>query len=244
MSRTDAELYRFHCANLRALEEAFRGVQLTVRRAIRQGNDKLVFANTSLLAFLLATWVEVRLHKLLYEPTGFGAADRERILKPLTLYGRWRRALIVATKRAYGLSIRGRLAEDTIPKTAFDRYSTLRNTLDEEIRPLLEVRNKLAHGQWKYPLNAKSSDVSRNTSKVIRTQNISQLQYKQTIVKALAAAIHDLAVSRPTFERDFDKHYHNLVSARRNLKTRLFESYTAMLRANYRRGVEARRAAQ
>ncbi|HUV98043.1 MAG TPA: hypothetical protein VMW14_00890, partial [Candidatus Paceibacterota bacterium] len=57
--------------------------------------------------------------------------------------------------------------------------------------------------------------------------------------KSLAQIIHDLAVSKPTFERDFDRIYRKVEGQRTNFHNRQYKDYKKMLiekRQKYLRG--------
>ena len=57
----------------------------------------------------------------------------------------------------------------------------------------------------------------------------------------LAFLIHDLAVSPPTFERDFDKNYRLVEENKRNLHKRTYNDYRTKMIAKYQRGLAKRR---
>jgi len=242
MGASEANLYRYHCANLRSLDAAFKGTQLMARQAIRTGNPQLLFSETCVLAFLLAAWMEVRLQKLMYEPGAFQAAERVQVARGKTVIDRWLASVSVATKRAYGLKGRRRIAADTIPHSAFSRYVTITETLRTVFSRWSEVRNRLSHGQWQYPLNTNGDDVSPDLYKSIHDQNILEIAFSRQMVRAIADVIHDLAVSRQTFERDFDRHYATFINAKRNNENRSFIDYCAQIEEKQQRGVEQRRS--
>jgi uncharacterized protein with von Willebrand factor type A (vWA) domain len=108
--------------------------------------------------------------------------------------------------------------------------------LTNDLRPIVQLRNKLAHGQWVYPLNDAGKDIAQAQMDALRVENLLSLQFKKSLISALSDAIHDLVVSRPTFERDFDRHFRVIVETRRNLQTREYSSYAKVLRDKYKRG--------
>jgi len=108
--------------------------------------------------------------------------------------------------------------------------------LTYDLRSIIELRNKLGHGQWVYPLNSNCDDVAQEQMDALRGENLLHLQFKQKLIISLSAAINDLVVSQPTFERDFDGHFHAIIEMRRNLKTRNYKDYVANMRRKYERG--------
>ena len=60
---------------------------------------------------------------------------------------------------------------------------------------------------------------------MLRTINIVNLRQKKNIFKSVACIIHDLTVSKATFERDFDLHMTNIQNAIQNAKDIDYEKY-------------------
>ena len=77
----------------------------------------------------------------------------------------------------------------------------------------------------------------------LRIENLLSLQFKKKLITSLSAAINDLVVSKPTFERDFDNHYRLIIQTRRNLQNRDYMDYDTDMRQKYQRGkARARKA--
>lgn len=121
-------------------------------------------------------------------------------------------------------------------RSADSRYSTISDMLENDLRPIIELRNKLAHGQWVYPLNSRGNDVAQKQMDALRQENLLSLQFKKNLVSKLADLVHDLVVSLPTFQRDFDKNYAHIEDTRRNLQTRSYESWVKQMQQKYLRG--------
>jgi hypothetical protein len=117
------------------------------------------------------------------------------------------------------------------------RRDALHDVLDKELRIIIEIRNKLAHGQWVYPLNSDATAVENDKYQAINKENFQSLQFKFSLIGHLADAIHDLVVSPVTFERDFEKHFQKLLQVRTNLARKNYSNYEKKL-------VERRRAAR
>jgi hypothetical protein len=110
------------------------------------------------------------------------------------------------------------------------RRKALQATLDDDLRIVIEIRNKLAHGQWVYPFNNEGTAVEPEKYRLINKEDLQSLQFKYAILHHLSDAIHDLVVSPQTFERDFELHFKNLQQAQTNLKTKSYAKYVATLR--------------
>ena len=234
------KLYKFHVANLREIDHAMERVARSLRVAVKEGDETTASSFMRLYGLLLGAWAECRLRKLLFEPTGFDITERQAILAKNTQIEQWQTAIELGFRRQYKVS-KAPLTVDNLSHSAFTRYTTLLAMLTNDLRSVIELRNKLAHGQWIYPLNNEGDDVAQEQMDALRVENIMSLQFKKALLTSLASAIHDLVVSRPTFERDFDSHYQHIVETRRNLQKRDYQAYVDKERQKYKRG-QAKRA--
>ncbi len=98
----------------------------------------------------------------------------------------------------------------------------------------MQLRNKLAHGEWLYALDSAGSAVSSDLTKGLRTLNLLSLKHQERLVDRLADAITDLVVSRPTFERDFDGHFRAIEDARERIAAGGYGDWVAKQRRSYR----------
>ncbi|MFQ5852626.1 MAG: hypothetical protein ACE5JU_18870 [Candidatus Binatia bacterium] len=238
--RSSEKLYRFHVENLRTIDTALQRVTRSLRDAISRSDDETTFAFVRLYALMLGAWAECRLSKLLYEPNAFNESERHCIRERSTQFDRWSVTVEIAFRKHYHVP-RATLSESTLSHSVYARYSSLVKMLNEDLLPTIQLRNKLAHGQWRYPLNSEGDDVAQEQMDVLRNENLLSLQFKRKLLNYLSDVIHDLVVSRPTFERDFDDHYRAIVQTRQNLRNRSFSSYIQKMRGKYKRGQEKRR---
>ena len=234
------ELYHYHVRNLRVIDGAMRRVARACRGAISRADEPSVASFVPVYALLLGAWGECRLRKLVYEPSGFDQTEREAILCKPSQLEQWQLAVELAFRKQYGIP-KASLTNDTLAHSAHSRYAELGDLLATDLRPVIELRNRLAHGQWAYPLNHAGDDVAVEHMRALRSENLLSLQYKKTLLGHLADAINDLVVSRPAFERDFDAHFRGIVATRRDLVKRDYDGYAAGMRAKYLRGQQRHR---
>ena len=228
------KLYGFHVANLRAISDGLDHVFRSARNAIAHDNPKIVDTHVRLLSFLLGTWSEVRLLKLLYEPNVFSPAERSRILRATAL-DRWSSLVATAFRKHYGIP-RALLRPPKLPSTAHLRFELLKQTLRSELRTVISMRNKLAHGQWNYPLNEALNDIAQEEMDALRTETVLTLIQKMELLNIFCQVIHDLSVSRSTFERDWDIHFQRFEQIRTNIARKSYDKWEAQIRARYTRG--------
>jgi hypothetical protein len=235
---TEQDLYRFHCENLRHVSRGMDRIQLTIRRAISSSDDLTTESLVRLYALLVGTWAECRLKKALYEPSGFDAAARNLILSAQTQHDCWKATVEAAFRKRFKVAA-ATLDKNSIPFTAAARYAEALELLETELRPIIELRNKLAHGQWRYLLTNDGTDVSTTQMAAFARENFLTLQYKRDLLAHLASLINDLVVS-VAFDRDFDDHHRLITYTQNRLRRQKYQNYVAKLRARYARGKAAR----
>lgn len=240
MAATDKKLYRFHVTNIHSIEIALNHSALSARAAISEENQPAIKSFVSLYALLLGAWAENRLRKLLYENNGLASAERASVVAQPTQLDQWLKVIEVAFRRHYNVPS-APLNNQTLPFTANARYEVLRQILEQDLRNVIEIRNKLAHGQWVYPLNSEGTDIEQGKYQQLNDENLLSLQYKKSLLTSLADIVHDLVVSLPTFERDFDQNYKHITTTRINLNNRSYEKYAAQLVAKRTRGIQQRK---
>ena len=236
------KLYKFHVANLRSISDGLDKIFRSARKAIANRNQHVVNTYIRLLLFLLGAWSEVRFLKLIYEPHGFSQTERNDILKATQLE-RWQLAVKTAFRRHYGIP-NAPLRPPRLPSTAWLRLTTLQEILRCDLGAVITMRNKLAHGQWEYPLNKRMNDVAQEQMNALRDENVLSLTQKVKLFDILCNVVHDLNVSRPTFERDWDMHFRRLEQTRTNIKQKSYKKWEAQIHKRYRRGRERRRYAR
>lgn len=221
-----------HVENLRELE---RAIVQTARLAKAEiaGRDPQRSLRTllRLYSFLLGAWAECRLRKLLHEQYGFNEAERARILAADTQLAQWERTVDSAFRKHHGIP-RAALNSRVLGVSHAARRDALHSVLSGELNIIIEIRNKLAHGQWVYPFNNAGTAVESDKYALINKENLQSLQLKYSLLGHLADAVHDLVVSPAAFARDFDDHFKQLEQVRVNLSVKSYAKYEALLVCN------------
>lgn len=234
-----SQLYKYHVANLRSIEVALNDTALSARRSIAKSNKAATDSFTRLFAFLLGAWAETRLNKLINENAAFTVADKLKISSESSQLDQWLMAVEVSFRAHYSIP-RAALGIGNLPHSAYSRYQSIRDIIENDLRSVIEVRNKLAHGQWIYPLNNAGTAVESEKYRLINQENLLSFQFKHSLIISLADIIHNLAVSMPAFQRDFDTLYTRIIGVQTNLRKRSFAKYEQSLKDRLRRGVERR----
>ena len=225
MPRNPSKLYSCHVANLRELKLAIGHTERLARAAIASSDPQNSLRSLlRLYAFLIGAWAECRLLKLLHEELGFKNIERINITVKPTQFEQWQETVDLAFRKHHKIS-KAPLDENSLGVAHAARRAALHDVLGNELRIIIEIRNKLAHGQWVYPLNNEGTAVEPEKYKLINKENLQSLKFKFDLLGHLADATHDLVVSPATFNRDFELHFRKLFQARTNLITKKYAKY-------------------
>ncbi len=225
VQRQPSNIYLYHVENLRELEKAIANVGSLAKEEIgKKDSQGSLRSLLRLYTFLIGAWAECRLNKLLHEEFGFTAAERRTIKKENSQHSRWTKVVELAFRKHYNIPSIS-LDSVSLGNTKAAYYSALVESLDNELQIVIQIRNKLAHGQWRYPLNKSETRVEHDKEQLISSENLLSLHIKYKLIGTIANAVHDLVVSSPTFERDFNVHFKHLCQARIDLTRRSYEKY-------------------
>lgn len=229
MSRNPSKLYTYHVANLREIELAISHTGRLAKSAIASKDPQQSLRSLlRLYAFLVGAWAESRLRKLLHEEYGFSDLERASITEKSSQLEQWQETVDLAFRKHHKIT-KAPLDEKSLGVAHAARRAALQDVLSKELRIIIEIRNKLAHGQWVYPLNSDGTAVESDKHRLINKENFQSLQFKLSLQEHLADAVHDLVVSPKTFERDFEDHFRKLFQVRTNLTTKNYKKYEASL---------------
>lgn len=236
-------MYRYHCENLRKLDQGIKLIQRDLRRYISMEQDESAYIYTRILSHLITCWAEIRVLKLAYERSAFTQDEVQTILSCSSLEHKWITALNIAFCKAYKIGKTG--DKDVIIRkltfTPRSRYIELLDLIQNDLLESIQVRNRVAHGQWCYAFTDDLKEISTDTTAKLRTVNIVNLQLSLKLFRSLSQIIHDLAVSPPTFERDFDVNFRRIEEQTKNLHNRKYQIYKDKMIKKYQRGLARRR---
>lgn len=236
----NSKIYKYHVANLRSLEIAIKNTALSARKAISEENHPATDSFVRLYSFLIGAWAEIRLKKMLYEKNSFLGQERSKVITQSTLLCQWKKAVEIAFRKHFKIPS-AEISQNSLSHTAYARFSSLVDILNKDLRSIIEIRNKLAHGQWIYPLNSDDTNIEQEKYRLLNKENLPSLQYKFKLISSLADIINDLIISLPTYKRDFDKHYRHITNTRSNLINRKYEHYIKNLIEKRRCGIQKRK---
>lgn len=219
-------LYRYHCDNFRSVGRAFESVTGAARDSIRSRDAAAVRALTFSAALLLGAKIECRLKKLLFEPASFTDLERTLVTSSRSQIRRWSTAIDVGFRRRYNV---WRLDEPSVGADVAERHRLLHDTLETSLRPIVTIRNRLAHGQWEHVLNSNETDLSPDVQTLLTSETVETLSIKDRISYHYSRIIEDLVISAAAFERDYAASVEKLSQALQALDLADFAQYEAKI---------------
>src|SRR6188768_2673906 len=102
---------------------------------------------------------EAMLRKIITDPAGFNDKERSILLKESQLE-RWLQAVELAFRRHYGIPLHLEIDEDTVGVESAARFEAINAILEEDLAEVIDDRNKIAHGQWKWRTNFKETKIT------------------------------------------------------------------------------------
>lgn len=234
------ELAKAHIKNLHSIRKATTQVNRTLNAAIKNCDELQERIYIRLLIILWMTWAECKLNALLTEHPQVTDEDREYIdANSRSELDRWNLILERFVRRRYLNADSDReLSRLTLGHTTFHRYMTLSELINNNIALYIEIRNRLAHGQWHIALNSQLSAKSPDlTQSIWKLSKVDVLILKRTLI-IVSNAIRDLISSSKAFENNFDKHLRDLDLAKRQFEGRMDDLRAFLLSRRYRLWVD------
>ena len=216
--------YKYYSENLKLLDKSIKQIALQIRKAISEDNETLekVFMRQYLI--VVAAWLETRQRKLIFENKLFTEPEILSIYKINDKVREWNKIIELAFKKHYGTNL---------TRTQQHQKNDLINLVNDHFVPIINLRNRLAHGQWVYTFNSDETSLENKYMAELNTTNNISLQHKMKLAKRTADLIRDLVVSTPTFQRDYDKHWKGLEESKESFKNIDYQAYKAQMKANY-----------
>lgn len=181
-------VFRAQTENVRELERAWSYLNRQINDAIRTNNTHAVKINTKFLALNYCAIAEAKFSKLIHTPYGLKPSFVSQIKSTTTKHGvkaGWEKCVELALK--------------SVPAGPSNHLPNVRQKLLEFIEKYIfdpsQLRNKLAHGQWKNALNRENTALNSLITNEIAELDIVELYRKKTALDKLSSIIEDLIES-------------------------------------------------
>ena len=207
------DFLKYHQENFDAIDSAIKEIDSMLSKTISKNEESLIQPLKRIYGILIGIWAECRLNKLLYEKFGFNDIHRKNIRSGDNIFEQWQ----ISVEIAFCVNYK---PEDIfqLPFSARTKLDEILKMLEEDLKPIIEIRNKLAHGQWVYPFNDECTDVEDKKYNDLRNENLLTLKWKKKLISRIAVIINNLVISKKDFESDFDNNYKGFEDIKKKLK--------------------------
>lgn len=202
--------------------------------------EKEIRACTRLYTFLICSWFEARLMKILYENSsaGFSDADITKIRNIKTMEQKWRRSFLLSICKSYGFPYSSNIDYSSYfvaGSLAQQNYLTVCGLFDD-ISDAITIRNRLAHGQWEIQFNSANTAVE-NYSFLSKYDNIQKLDILKQCYNHIAEIINLYVTYKdkrnPNFENIIRRKLDLILEKRNRMQNMDYQRYAAQLGRNY-----------
>jgi hypothetical protein len=138
--------YEKHSENLAEVRKFLLQIERIHKNAIRRNSQPEILALSRTQFLTIGIEAEAILRKIVADPTGFNDIERDAIWSARSKIDQWLKVLELAFRRHYRVLLHHPLNSALAPIT-LSRYEQLSAVIDDHVRPIVEQRNKIAHGQ-------------------------------------------------------------------------------------------------
>jgi hypothetical protein len=266
--------YLFHHKNVKAIELAIKLMMENVKKSYlsefelnksKFKDDKIKkslilesrLVYTRILSGLLVSLSEEMLKRLLFEPKAFKEQQIIKIYEIRSLAVKWKTVFKIAFCNQFvkydqndPMYKRIEIPENeiSIKKSTREKYKNVMLLLENEIFPMIDLRNKVQHGEWKYAFTPPNSfDYNENLTHELYKENIRTIQTKLNDIKVIYKMIKDLAtfsinfklnLELNPFEHFFDINYERIERNKKNLIDFDINKYIKFIEIRYEKGTK------
>jgi hypothetical protein len=206
--------YKYRSKNYAGVCDSLDTVENSMRDAVRRDDRKSLKSLQQIYTLLIAASAEARLQKILFEPNKFTEEEIVLIFNTKVHLNKWECVVKTAFKKKCNLPSLSNL-EKKLAFTDKQIYLYLINVLNAHLSIIIEIRNKLAHGQWEYPFintnegisTLEDIKISTRCKRVFERENFLTLKLKRNMINSILDIVRDLVVSHSTLRRDIDSRF-------------------------------------
>jgi hypothetical protein len=180
------EIYEASTINVREIKSRYKSVLRLINNSILYNRKGEVVTLTKLLALLYSAFAEVSFIKLINTPYCFNSAMIEDIQKQRSLEDKWKKCIDLGFLEIEKQSNLGMIA---------NQKKKIYEILDEYIIKPSQIRNKIAHGQWKIALNNESTAQNNETTIIINNLDFVKIDISFLIYDKYEQLIENLIES-------------------------------------------------
>lgn len=220
--------------NKAQLNKTLTQINRTLNQAIKEKKDEVVYFNIRFYIIIQVAWLEATLLYLLFHhEKQINRYLRTDVLSQKTQFEKWDYLLEHFLRKYY---LNGKTSKEfnlvNVSYNVLKRYEYLKNLLHEEVKDFIEIRNKLAHGQWSIVLNSDITGKNQELTTKVWTLSKKEIWHAKNIIVNFSKLMEKLIMSQNAFESSFD----NIVRAietTRNLHGPNFEKVIEKLHKSW-----------
>lgn len=188
------EVYRACVDNVRELKKHRRRLVMLANRAIREKNTADLDTLTKFYSLLFSAYAENSFLKLIHTSKAFTLQEIADIQSKRNLEEKWKKCVELAFYKINNNANLGEIA---------NKKQTLNRILDKYIIEPSQMRNKVAHGQWKKCLNNDCTKINAEITDEMLYLDFTKVDRYFKIYKEFEQCVLDLLVSPKTHYRDY-----------------------------------------
>lgn len=179
-------IYRASCENVHELDKQAKLIKRMINGALRKHRMLEVETLTKLYALLYSAYAEVSFIKLIHTPYGFTEDYIQQIELQRNLESKWKKCLFFALQKIDTEKAKGEVA---------NKRQRLERIMEEYIITPSQIRNKVAHGQWKVCLNNDCTATNPELTVQIQQLDYAKIERLFNIYKIFSQCVEDLIES-------------------------------------------------
>lgn len=192
-------MFNIQSENVQYLRKIINILNKDINNAIKKSDLVQIEMKTKILALTYSAWSEAQYTQILYTPNAFSIDEQKTLLNEKNKFG-----IGAGWKKLIEISVSKLTAPD-------DKKSNitiqLENYLDKYIVQQSQIRNKIAHGQWKKALNGKLTSYDVDMTQRLQYLNVVDIMKEFVVHTGLGKIIRDLVQSpKNGFSKNYDEH--------------------------------------
>src|ERR1039458_8492551 len=227
---TRKEICETHAKNRSKLSSAITHLEIALNTAIRGNHKEQEHALVRVVAILRIAWMESSFSCILHSQNVLSDKQVIFIRSYPSEIMKWHGLCEFLFRLQYLGGKQKQLNRVNLGVATFTRYTLLRETLDKHIVRFIEIRNKLAHGQWHVAFTNDGTDKNPDMTANVWTLSKKELLLMKSITEATVRLFGMLLVGTKQFESDFDRVFGKIDLAAAEIERRYADAMKTLKR--------------
>lgn len=193
----------YETKNLRECKKEYDLIFRLIKDCIRtnkEHQEKLLLRPLTIASTVVA---ECYLYKIIYSEHADDSL-RNSVFAATTFIDKWQKLIDYCIEKTYEVSYENL---ERNYKTAYFRYTEIKNYISSDLDELYSLRNKFAHGEVLYAFDNTRQNFNEDTTAIIRTLDLMKVIRLRKSFDEISKLILYIIESQRTFDRDFDRYF-------------------------------------